>query len=156
MACPMTSYMNFGFRASPVFLGRHFCVEVAQTRHLWLNTVVVQGRISNPQKSWGKKRTLLFRQSYSDMVLQWGSFSVRCNFQVGLHSCAVWKKINLIIWTVCVEMCLAVSWMYWRILGSWFHASWFNVNKKIQLDATIRRHLFTAKSLYISYCKMQS
>jgi hypothetical protein len=25
----------------------------------------------------------------------------------------------------------------------------FNVNKKIQLDATVRRHLFTAKSLYM-------
>jgi len=29
-------------------------MEVAQTRHLWLITVVAQGRISNPQKSWEK------------------------------------------------------------------------------------------------------
>jgi len=34
-------------------------------------------------------------------------------------------------------------------LDSWFRASWFNVNKKIQLDATVGRHLFTAKSLYV-------
>jgi hypothetical protein len=27
--------------------------------------------------------------------------------------------------------------------------STFNVNKKIQLDATVRRHLFTAKLLYV-------
>jgi len=33
--------------------------------------------------------------------------------------------------------------------NSWFRASWFNVNKKVQLDATICRHLFTAKSLYM-------
>jgi hypothetical protein len=33
-------------------------------------------------------------------------------------------------------------------LDLWFRASWFNVNKKIQLDATVCRHLFTAKSLY--------
>ena len=36
-----------------------------------------------------------------------------------------------------------------RFLNSWFRASWFNVNKKVQLDATICRHLFTAKSLYM-------
>ena len=36
-----------------------------------------------------------------------------------------------------------------RILNSWFRASWFNVNKKAQLDATVCRHLFTAKSLYM-------
>jgi hypothetical protein len=29
------------------------------------------------------------------------------------------------------------------------HVSKIKVNKKIQLDATIRRHLFTAKSLYM-------
>jgi len=34
-------------------------------------------------------------------------------------------------------------------LNSWFLASWFNVNKKVQLDATVCRHLFTAKSLYM-------
>jgi hypothetical protein len=34
-------------------------------------------------------------------------------------------------------------------LNSWFRASWFNVNKKFQLDATICRHLFTAESLYM-------
>jgi len=34
-------------------------------------------------------------------------------------------------------------------LNSWFRASWFSVNKKVQLDATICRHLFTAKSLYM-------
>jgi hypothetical protein len=34
---------------------------------------------------------------------------------------------------------------YCTTLNSWFRASWVNVNKKIQLDATIRRHLFTAK-----------
>ena len=34
-------------------------------------------------------------------------------------------------------------------LNSWFRASWFNVNKKVQLDATTCRHLFTAKSLYM-------
>jgi len=39
---------------------------------------------------------------------------------------------------------------YQRILNSWFRASLFNVNnKKFQLDATICRSLFTAKSLYI-------
>jgi len=35
------------------------------------------------------------------------------------------------------------------ILNSWFRASWFNVNKKVQLDATVCRHLFTAQSLYM-------
>jgi len=39
--------------------------------------------------------------------------------------------------------------MLWRILNSWFHASWFNVNKKVQLGATVCRHLFTARSLYM-------
>jgi len=34
-------------------------------------------------------------------------------------------------------------------LKSWFRASWFNVNKKVQLYATVCRHLFTAKSLYM-------
>ena len=34
-------------------------------------------------------------------------------------------------------------------LDSWFRASWFNVNKKVQLDATVSRHLFPAKSLYM-------
>ena len=34
-------------------------------------------------------------------------------------------------------------------LNSWFRASWFNVNKKVQLDATVCRHLFTAESLYM-------
>ena len=34
-------------------------------------------------------------------------------------------------------------------LNSWFLASWINVNKKVQLDATVCRHLFTAKSLYM-------
>ena len=34
-------------------------------------------------------------------------------------------------------------------LNSWFRASWFNVNKKVQLDATICRHLFTSRSLYM-------
>jgi len=34
-------------------------------------------------------------------------------------------------------------------LDSWFRASWFNVNKKVQLDATVCRNLFTAKSLYM-------
>ena len=38
---------------------------------------------------------------------------------------------------------------YLFCLNSWFRASWFNVNKKVQLDATICRHLFTAKSLYM-------
>ena len=33
--------------------------------------------------------------------------------------------------------------------NSWFLASWINVNKKVQLDATVCRHLFTAKSLYM-------
>ena len=31
----------------------------------------------------------------------------------------------------------------------WFIVSVFNVNKKVQLDATVCRHLFTAKSLYM-------
>jgi len=35
------------------------------------------------------------------------------------------------------------------ILNSWFLASWFNVNKRVQLDATVCRHLFTAQSLYM-------
>jgi len=39
--------------------------------------------------------------------------------------------------------------IYSFFLNSWFHASWFNVNKKVQLDATIGRRLFTAQSLYI-------
>jgi len=33
--------------------------------------------------------------------------------------------------------------------NSWFRASWFNVNKKVQLDATVCRYLFTAQSLYM-------
>ena len=36
-----------------------------------------------------------------------------------------------------------------QILNSWFLASWINVNKKVQLDAKVCRHLFTAKSLYM-------
>jgi len=44
--------------------------------------------------------------------------------------------------TVCKQRQSSIS-------DSWFRASWFNVNKKIQLDATVRRHLFTAKSLYM-------
>jgi len=36
-----------------------------------------------------------------------------------------------------------------RILNSWFRASWFNVNKKVQLDATVCRHLFTAETVYM-------
>ena len=35
------------------------------------------------------------------------------------------------------------------ILNLWFRASWFNVNQKVQLDATVCRHLFTAQSLYM-------
>jgi hypothetical protein len=35
------------------------------------------------------------------------------------------------------------------LLDSWYRASLFNVNKNIQLDATILRYLFTAKSLYM-------
>ena len=35
------------------------------------------------------------------------------------------------------------------ILNSWFRASWFIVNKKVQLNATVCRHLFTAGSLYM-------
>jgi hypothetical protein len=31
----------------------------------------------------------------------------------------------------------------------WITNMYCNVNKKIQLDATVRRHLFTAKSLYV-------
>jgi len=34
-------------------------------------------------------------------------------------------------------------------LKSWFLASWISVNKKVQLDATVCRHLFPAKSLYM-------
>jgi len=34
-------------------------------------------------------------------------------------------------------------------LNSWFLASRINVNKKVQLDTTVCRHLFTAKSLYM-------
>ena len=33
--------------------------------------------------------------------------------------------------------------------NSGFRALWLNVNKKVQFDATICRHLFTAKSLYM-------
>ena len=33
--------------------------------------------------------------------------------------------------------------------NSWLCALWFNVNKKVQLDATVCRHLFTAQSLYM-------
>ena len=36
-----------------------------------------------------------------------------------------------------------------NFFNSWFLASWINVNKIVQLDATICRHLFTAKSLYM-------
>ena len=36
-----------------------------------------------------------------------------------------------------------------QILNSWFLASRINVNKKVQLDATVCRHLFTAKSIYM-------
>ena len=43
-----------------------------------------------------------------------------------------------------------VNWPPW-ILNSWFRASWFNVNKKVQLDATVLcRHLFTAVTLHVS------
>ena len=43
----------------------------------------------------------------------------------------------------------SVSQYTFRILNSWFRASWFNVNKKVQLDVTVCRHLFTAQSLYM-------
>jgi len=36
-----------------------------------------------------------------------------------------------------------------QILNSCFLASRINVNKNVQLDATVCRHLFTAKSLYM-------
>ena len=36
-----------------------------------------------------------------------------------------------------------------KALNSWFLASWINVNKKVQLHATVCRNLFTAKSLYM-------
>ena len=36
-----------------------------------------------------------------------------------------------------------------QILNSCFLASWINVNKKVQLDARVCRHLFTAESLYM-------
>jgi len=35
------------------------------------------------------------------------------------------------------------------VLNSWFLASRINVNKKVQLDATVCRHLFAAESLYM-------
>jgi hypothetical protein len=45
------------------FPGSHFCIEVAQTRHLWLITV-----FSKPQKSWEK--TLWLQQGRDAVVLR--------------------------------------------------------------------------------------
>jgi len=59
------------------------------------------------------------------------------------------------------SFCLAISFFFYvvncvygetiflGVLNTWFRASWFNVNKKVQLDATVCRHLFTATSLYM-------
>jgi len=49
-----------------------------------------------------------------------------------------------------VSTLLLYIYIYFFFFNSWFHASWFNVNKKnVQLDATVCRHLFTAQSLYM-------
>ena len=50
-------------------------------------------------------------------------------------------SLEFIVHVACIIYC---RW----ILNSWFLASWINVNKKVQIDATVCRYLFTAKSLY--------
>jgi len=47
-----------------------------------------------------------------------------------------------------VHCCFNVFFIF-LFFNLWFRASWFNVNKKVQLDATVCRHLFTATSLYM-------
>jgi hypothetical protein len=72
---------------------------VAHTRHLWLITVVAQGRISNPQKSWKK------HFSCSRVMTLW-SFSEGLSQLVPSsrwsHTAALLKKIKFIIGTVCL------------------------------------------------------
>ena len=51
---------------------------------------------------------------------------------------------------ICTNASLSACLLIWyTFLNPWFRASWFNVNKKVQLDATVCRHLFTATSLYM-------
>ena len=57
-------------------------------------------------------------------------------------------QMRIYIWVTVRKFCFDQRSIWW-ILNSWFRASWFNVNKKVQLDATVCRHLFTAKSLYM-------
>jgi len=52
--------------------------------------------------------------------------------------------------------CFVVQTLLNIFFNSWFRALWFNVNKKVQLDATVCRHLFTARSLYMFRVSQQS
>ena len=52
-------------------------------------------------------------------------------------------------WPPCIMSSVRLNIVFDFFLNSWFCASWFNVNKKVQLDATVCRHLFTAQSLYM-------
>jgi len=74
-----------------------------------------------------------------------GSFCHQANAKAKIHMSAMWlfhilqkqkqkKKVKI--------LCQF-------FFNSWFCASWFNVNKKVQLNATVCRHLFTAKSFYM-------
>ena len=75
----------------------------------------------------------------------------RRHAKFGLGSHAIWRrgwKVHVLMhfWPIIIFIYLQLHFIF--ILNSWFRASWFNVNKKVQLDATVCRHLFTEKSLY--------
>jgi hypothetical protein len=55
----------------------------------------------------------------------------------------MWKRDGLITDNCCILGCDAM----WSSRS--IEVCIFDVNKKIQLDATVRRYLFTAKSLYM-------
>jgi hypothetical protein len=62
-----------------------------------------------------------------------------------------WDKIIISYFEIIMKLCTSRVHLFGfiNVLDSWFRASWFIVNKQIQLDATVRRHLFTAKLIYM-------
>jgi len=95
----------------------------------------------------------MFRVSQhpSSGVLKTVSATSGIGHDAGTANCYTrWLRLfyTVSFWCSCSCIDLLSVWHQW-ILNSWFRASWFNVNKKVQLDATVCRHLFTARSLYM-------
>ena len=98
----------------------------------------------------------------TQIILRWVIPVVLINYIIIRNVLNIWSKHNYILSHRLVHTTTCFGPVYWpssdciinlissyTILNSWFRASWFNVNKKVQLDATVCRHLFTAQSLYM-------